>query len=148
MKVLLKADVKGKGKAGQIVNVSDGYARNFLFPKDLATPANAENINAATIKQKAEKHKKEMEKQEAAELAKRVSEMKLVMKVRCGEGNRLFGSITNKEIAEELKKQFGVEVDKKKIVLKENIKELGEYQIQVKLYAEISSTMTVSIQAE
>ena len=136
MKVILNADVKGKGKKGEIVNVSDGYARNFLFPKKLATEATAANLNAAKIAEDAKKHRRDVEKQEAAELT---------VKGKCGEGTRLFGSITSAEIAEAIKEAHGVEVDKKKIVLSEPIKELGSYTVQVKVYAEIAVSVKVNV---
>ena len=147
MKVLLKKDVRGQGKAGQVVEVSDGYARNYLLPNDLAQVADAQNVNEAKVKQGAIEHKKDMEKQNALDLAANIEGLELVLKVKCGDGNRLFGSITAKEISEELKKQKKINIDKKKFVLKGNIKELGEYIIQVKLYALISANIKVVVKA-
>ena len=138
MKVILTEDVKGKGKAGDIVNVSDGYARNFLFPKKLAKQANAQNLNAATIAHAAEKHRKAVEKQDARELADRISGMTLVIPAKHGENGKLFGAITAKEIAAEMEKKLGVMIDKKKFSVP-NIKELGEYDVSVKVYAEVST---------
>lgn len=138
MKVILQADVKGKGKQGEIVNVSDGYARNFLFPKGLAKEATASNLNAATLAIKAEQHRKQVEKQQALELAERLKNQTVELKGNCGEGTRLFGSVTTQEIADAIEKKMGVPVDKKKIVLDQTIKELGDYTVQVKLYPEIS----------
>lgn len=145
MKVILNEDVKGKGKKGEIVNVSDGYARNFLFPKNLAKEASAANLNAAKIAHQAAAHKKEVERQEAMELAKRLESQVIEIKGKCGEGNRLFGSITGAEIAEGLSQALGVSIDKKKVVLQDHIKELGEYPVVVKLYAEVSAKVTVKV---
>ena len=145
MKVILNADVKGKGKKGEIVYVSDGYARNFLFPKKLATEATAANLNAAKIAEDAKKHRRDVEKQEAIELGKKLEAAELTVKGKCGEGTRLFGSITSAEIAEAIKEAHGVEVDKKKIVLSEPIKELGSYTVQVKVYAEIAVSVKVNV---
>jgi len=145
MKVILKEDIKGKGKKGDIVNVNDGYARNFLFPKNLAEEANTANLNAAKIALDAQKHRKEMEKQEAQELAKRIETMTLNVHVKCGEKGRLFGSVTSKEIADALKEEHGVDVDKKKIAIPETIKELGAYTLIVKLYPEVQAKLKVNI---
>ncbi len=144
MKVILTEDVKGKGKAGDIVNVSDGYARNFLFPKKLAKQANAQNLNAATIAHAAEKHRKDVEKQDARELADRISGMTLVISAKHGENGKLFGAITAKEIAAEMEKKLGVMIDKKKFSVP-NIKELGEYDVSVKVYAEVSTAFKVEV---
>lgn len=147
MKVILLNDVKGSGKAGDIVDVSDGYARNFLFPKKLAAPANTENINSQQIKNNALVHKQETAKHDAQELAKNISNMPLVIKVKTGENGRLFGSITASEIAEEFMKQYDIQLDKKKIVLKEHIKETGKYEIPVKLFANVSSVLKIEVEA-
>ena len=144
MKVILTEDVKGKGKAGDIVNVSDGYARNFLFPKKLAKQANAQNLNAATIAHAADKHRKDVEKQDARELADRISGMTLVIPAKHGENGKLFGAITAKEIAAEMEKKLGVMIDKKKFSVP-NIKELGEYDVSVKVYAEVSTAFKVEV---
>ena len=144
MKVILTEDVKGKGKAGDIVNVSDGYARNFLFPKKLAKQANAQNLNAATIAHAAEKHRKDVEKQDARELADRISGMTLVIPAKHGENGKLFGAITAKEIAAEMEKKLGVMIDKKKFSVP-NIKELGEYDVSVKVYAEVSTAFKIEV---
>ena len=144
MKVILTEDVKGKGKAGDIVNVSDGYARNFLLPKKLAKQANAQNLNAATIAHAAEKHRKDVEKQDARELADRISGMTLVIPAKHGENGKLFGAITAKEIAAEMEKKLGVMIDKKKFSVP-NIKELGEYDVSVKVYAEVSTAFKVEV---
>ena len=145
MKVILNADVKGKGQKGDIVNVSDGYARNFLFPKNLAKEATAQNLNAAKVAQDAAKHKKLVEKAEALALAEKLSGKTVQLKAKCGEGNRLFGAVTAAEVAEALKESMGIEVDKKKIALSGGIKELGTYDVAVKVYAEVSATIKVEV---
>ena len=145
MKVILNADVKGKGKKGEIVNVSDGYARNFLFPKNLAKEATAQDLNAAKVAQDAAKHKKLVEKAEALALAEKLSDKTVQVKAKCGEGNRLFGAVTAAEVAEALKESMGIEVDKKKIALSGGIKELGTYDVAVKVYAEVSATIKVDV---
>lgn len=144
MKVILLADVKGKGKKGEIVNVNDGYARNFLFPKKLAQEANAANLNVANQAIGAKQHKVMVEKQQANELAKELKGKTVTVKAKTGENGKLFGAITSKEVSAALKEEYGKEIDKKKIVM-DNIKEMGEYEITVKLYAEISTTMKVIV---
>ena len=140
MKVILTEDVKGKGKTGDIVNVSDGYARNFLFPKKLAKQATAQNLNAANIAHAAEK-------QDAKELAERISGMTLTIQAKHGGNGKLFGAITAKEIAAALSKEIGVEIDKKKVSAP-NIKELGEYDVSVKVYAEVSTAFKVEVKGD
>ncbi len=144
MKVILTEDVKGKGKAGEIVNVSDGYARNFLFPKKLAKQATAQNLNAANIAIAAEKHRKDEEKKDAKALAERISGMVLTIPAKHGENGKLFGAITGKEIAAALSAELGEEIDKKKVAAP-NIKELGEYDVSVKVYAEVSTAFKVEV---
>ena len=126
MKVILLKDVKGTGVKGDVVNVSDGYARNFLFPKGLAVEATKSNLNELKNKERAQQKRIEQEKQEARELAKKISDITLVIKAKSGENGKLFGSVTNKEIAQELKKQHNITIDRKKIVLDEPIKQLGQ----------------------
>lgn len=147
MKVILIEDVKGKGKAGDIVNVSDGYARNFLFPKKIAKEATSQNLNAAKIAIAAEQHKKKVEKQDAQELANSLEGQTLTIKAKHGGTGKLFGAITAKEIAEALQAQEGVRIDKKKFTVPV-IKELGEYEISVKIYAEVSTKMKVVVQED
>ena len=146
MKVILKEDVKGQGKKGEIVNVSDGYARNYLFPRNLAQEATAQNLNSAQVKQEAAAHKKEMEKKNAQEMAKQLENKGVVIKAKCGSTGRLFGAITNAEIAEALNQQTGLELDKKKVVLANPIKELGEYTVTVKLYAGVQATIGLKVE--
>lgn len=146
MKAILLKDVKGQGKKGEIVSVSDGYARNYLFPRNLAQEATAQNLNSAQVKQEAAAHKKEMEKKNAQELAKQLENKGVVIKAKCGSTGRLFGAITNAEIAEALNQQTGLELDKKKVVLANPIKELGEYTITVKLYAGVQATIGLKVE--
>lgn len=146
MKVILLKDVKGQGKKGEIVSVSDGYARNYLFPRNLAQEATAQNLNSAQVKQEAAAHKKEMEKKNAQEMAKQLENKGVVIKAKCGSTGRLFGAITNAEIAEALNQQTGLELDKKKVVLANPIKELGEYTITVKLYAGVQATIGLKVE--
>lgn len=146
MKVILLKDVKGQGKKGEIVNVSDGYARNYLFPRNLAQEATAQNLNSAQVKQEAAAHKKEMEKKNAQEMAKQLENKGIVIKAKCGSTGRLFGAITNAEIAEALNQQTGLELDKKKVVLANPIKELGEYTVTVKLYAGVQATIGLKVE--
>lgn len=144
MKVLLLADVKGQGKKGQIVEVSDGYAKNFLIKKNLATVATTDTINSVNIKNKAIERQKQEEKENAEKLAKDLKDTTVSVKATIGANGKMFGSITSKEIADALT-QLGHETDKKQIVLKENIKMLGKYQVTVKLYPEISTTIFVEV---
>ncbi len=144
MKVILKEDVKGQGKKGELVNVSDGYARNFLLPRNLAVPADAQAMNDLKNKEEAARHRLQVEKQEAEETARRLSGKTLKLSARAGQGGRLFGSVTTKEVAEELKRQFQVEVDKRKIEMAD-IKAFGSYEISVKLAQGITAKMTVMV---
>ena len=146
MKVILLKDVKGSGVKGDVVNVSDGHARNFLFPRGLAIEATKANLNQLKEKERAQQKRKDQEVQEARDLAKQISELTLVIKAKSGESGKLFGSVTNKEIAQELKKQHKITIDRKKIVLNEPIKELGQMELEVKLYPEISGKLTVKVE--
>ncbi len=143
MKVILKQEVKGLGKKEDMVNVSDGYARNFLFPRGLAAEASASNINVMNTKKEAEKSKKDRELAQAKELAMKVKETVVVIKSKSGETGKLFGSITSKDISDKLKSDFNLSVDKKKIVLPEPIKTLGTTEVDVKLYPNVSAKLTV-----
>lgn len=145
MKVVLLADVKGSGKKGELVNVSDGYARNFLFPKKLAKEANAQAMNELKNAEEAKAYKIKTET-EAAQKAAAILEGKTVkMTAKAGQGGRLFGSVTAKEIAEALKEQFKVDIDKRKIVVDGDIKAFGSYVCEIKLYAGISAKMFVMV---
>ena len=145
MKVILNADVKGQGKKGQIVKVSDGYARNFLFPKNLAKEATADNLNTAKLKEEADKARLAREKADAEALAEKLKTMKTDVHAKAGSNGRLFGSVTTADIAEALKKQHKIDIDKHKIVLDENIKQFGTYEVKVKLYNEVSGTLRVIV---
>lgn len=145
MIVILNRDVKGTGKAGEIVKVSDGYARNMLLPKGWATEATDGNVRSLE-KQKALQAQKQAEDKAAAQgLASKLSDIKVVIKTKSGEGGRLFGSITSKDIADETKKQFGIALDKKKIQMKNPIKMMGTFEVDVKLYPEVSGKLTVQV---
>lgn len=145
MKVILKADVKSVGKKGDIINASDGYARNFLFPKGLAVEATEGNLKALKAIKVSEQKKKEEELKNARELAKKIEGLTVLIKVKTGENGKLFGSITSKDIADELKKQFKIEVDKKKVILEEAIKSAGTYNVEVKVYPDVVASLKVNI---
>ena len=145
MKVILTQDVKKIGKKGEIINASDGYAKNFLFPQKLAVPADAQNLNELKAKQASEKHKKEIETEEAKKIAEQIKQIKITIKAKIGENQKLFGSITSKEIAEQIENQIKIKIDKKKITLKDPIKTIGEYPIEIKLYEGVSLKTTVQI---
>ena len=147
MKVILQADVKGTGKKGQVFEVADGYARNFLFPKKLAIEATTGNIQDISHKQALEERRKEKEKENAIELAGKLNALQIEVKTKTGEGGRLFGSVTSKEIADALKKQHGVEVDKRKLEVKEPIKALGNYEIHVKIHQDVMAKLQVHVSA-
>ena len=134
MKVILLQDIKGVGKKEQIINANDGYARNYLFPKKLAVEANAGNLGNLKAKQESNQYRKDVEKEEATKLANKIKDLALVIKVIAGENGKIFGGVTSKEIAENLKKQYQIEVDKKKIILAETIKNLGILTVEIKLY--------------
>ena len=147
MRVILKQDVKGTGKQEQMVEVSDGYARNFLFPKGLAVEASAANVNIMKTKKEAEAQKKDREIAQAKELAKKIKDITLTLKVKAGDNGKLFGSITSKDVAEGMKTQYKLEIDKKRLVMPEAIKSVGTFEVEVKLYPEISSKFTVKIES-
>ncbi|MGI5851667.1 MAG: 50S ribosomal protein L9 [Clostridiales bacterium] len=146
MKVILLKDVRGSGVKGDVINVSDGYARNYLFPRGLATEATKANLNELKNKEKAEEKRREQAAQEAREIAEKLSDITLVIKAKSGENGKLFGSVTNKEIAQELKKQHKIAIDRKKIVLDEPIKQLSEMEVDVKLYPEISGKLRIRVE--
>ncbi len=145
MKVVLLQDVKAQGKKNDIVEVSEGYARNFLFPKKLAIPADAKAINDIKNKKSSEAHKIEVEKAAARELATKLEGVTVKLTVEGGSEGRLYGAVTAKDIAEALKSQFGIEIDKRKIMLDAPIKAYGTYKIDAKLYQEVSGKVTVSV---
>lgn len=145
MKVLLEQDVKGTGKKGDIVNVSDGYARNFLFPKKLAAPADASAVNAANIQKSAAAHRRFEAGVKAREDAKLLEGQVVTLTARVGEGGKLFGAITGKEIAAALKEQKGFDIDKKKIALSEPIKTTGEYTAKISLFEGTSAEIKIIV---
>ena len=145
MKVLLLADVKGQGKKDQIVEVSDGYARNFLFPKKLAVVADAKVLSEAKSKEESKQFKLREEKAAAKALADKLSQLTVTIHASSGGDGRLYGSITSKDIAENLNEQHKIEIDKRKLVLAENIKSYGTYIVDVKVYPEISAKLKVSV---
>ena len=148
MKVILLQDLKGKGKKGQLLEVSDGYARNFMLPRKIAIEATPDAINTMKMNDKATQERIAREKAEAMELAKKLREMTLVVKAKGGGAGRLFGSVTNQEIAETLKNKAGITLDKRKIVINDSIKSVGTYTVQCKLGYEISAPLTVKIEEE
>lgn len=145
MKVILLTDVKGSGKLGEMVSVSDGYARNYLFPRKLAKPASAQAVNELKNAEAAAKHKIEASKQEAKETAEKLNGSTVKIIARAGQGGKLFGSVTSREIAEGIHKQFGYEVDKRKIVLTQDIKTYGTYEAEIKLMLGISTQIYVMV---
>ena len=145
MKVILTQDVKGKGKKGQMIEVSDGYARNFMLPKKLAIEATADAINTMKMNDKATQERIAREKAEALETSKKLRAMTLIVKAKGGGAGRLFGAVTNAEIASALEKQ-GIKLDKRKIVLNETIKNVGTYTATCKLGYEINAPLTVKIE--
>ena len=145
MKVLLLADVKGQGKKDQIVEVSDGYARNFLFPKKLAVVADNKVVSEAKSKEESKQFRLKEEKAAAKALAEKLATLTVKITASSGSDGRLYGSVTSKDIAEALLKQHKIELDKRKLVLSENIKSYGTYEVEVKVYPEITAKMKVSV---
>lgn len=145
MKVILMQDIKGVGKKDEVINANDGYARNFLFPRKLAVEANAENMAKLKGRQDSVNYKKEQEKECAEKIKEQLSKMLLTIKAKVGENGKIFGSITSKEISTELKTQYNVDIDKKKILLKQAIKEIGTFTIDVKLYEGITGKLKINI---
>ena len=146
MKVILLQDVKGKGKKGQMLEVSDGYARNFMLPKKLAIEATPDAINTMRMNDKATQERIAREKAEALATSKKLREMTVVVKAKGGGAGRLFGSVTTQEISDALQKNHGITVDKKKIVLNETIKTVGTYTVKCKLGYEITADLKVKIE--
>lgn len=134
MKVILQQDVKGQGKKGQLVEVSEGYGRNFLLPRKLAVPATADNVNQMKQAEESKKHRQAVERAEAEENAKKFESIMVHLTAKGGTSGRIFGSVTSKEIASQLKKEHGIEISKNKIVMDEAIKSFGTYELKVKLY--------------
>ena len=144
MKVVLLADVKGQGKKGQLVNVSDGYARNFLFPKKLAVEADNAALNELKNREEAQAHHKQEEINAAKATAEKLEGKSVKIIAKAGTGGRLFGSVTSKEIASEIKKSLGIEIDRKKMTVAD-IKNFGEYTAEIKLYQGITAKITVVV---
>ena len=145
MKVILQQDVKGQGKKGQMIEASDGYARNFLLPKKLAVPATAENVNTMKQQEKARRAQEAAEKAEAEAIALRLKELTVQVKAKAGNGGRLFGSVTSKEISDALSEQFGISIPKAKIVQDEPIKAFGGYELKCKLGYEVVGILKVMV---
>ena len=145
MKVILQQDVSGKGKRGQLVEVAEGYARNYLLPRKLAVEATAENVNTMRMQDKAKQARLAEEKAQAQALAGRLKGVQVQIRARAGQGGKLFGSITSKEIAEELKRQFEIDVNKSKIVLSDPIKSFGSFEVKCKLGSEVSGVINVLV---
>lgn len=146
MKVILLQDVKGKGKKGQLLEVSDGYARNYMLPRKIAIEATADAVNTKNMNDKAAAEKAAKERAEALEISRKLREMTLTVKAKGGGAGRLFGSVTNQEIAEALKASTGIVLDKRKIVIADQIKNVGTYTVTCKLGYEISAPLTVKIE--
>lgn len=146
MNVILLKDVKGTGKAGQIVKVSDGYARNMLFPKGLAKEATDSNVKSLEKQKALAAEKKAADKAAAKEMAEKLEKLTVIIKTKGGEGGRLFGSITSKDISEALLKQHGVDIDKKKLVLDNPIKTCGAFKVPVKLFEEVKGEISVTVE--
>lgn len=147
MKVIFLKDVKGQGKKGEIKNVSEGYAANFLIPQGLAQPATEGAVKTLDNQKKAEDRRKEQEKQDAQVLAAKLSELTVQLRAKAGEGGRLFGAITNKQVADELEK-MKIKLDKRKIVMDDPIRTLGVTKVNVKLHPEVTTTLSVHVTEE
>jgi large subunit ribosomal protein L9 len=148
MKVILKQDIKGVGKKDQIVNAADGYARNYLFPKNLAVPADTGNMNNLKAKNESIAYRKGEDLKESKEIAEKLKKVTLKFKVKAGENGKLFGGVTAKEIAETLKKDYNINIDKKKVLLNETIKNAGVTKVELKLNEGVLATVSVMIVAE
>jgi len=148
MKVILQQDVRGQGKKGQLIEISDGYARNYLLPRKLAVPATAENLNAMKQQEKAKRMQEQAEREAALETAEKLKSVVVKVPAKAGTGGRLFGSVTSKEVSEALKNQFKVEIAKSKIILAEPIKSFGTYQLKCKLGYEVTGTIQVVVAEE
>ena len=147
MKVILLQDIKGVGKKDEVINASDGYARNFLFPKKMAVPADEGNMARLQSKKDSQEYKKELERKDAKQVKSKIENIVLEIKVKAGENGKIFGGVTSKEISEELKNRYSIQVDKKKIILKETIKTLGRFNIEIKLYEDIVANLVLQINA-
>lgn len=148
MKVILLQDVRGQGKKGEMISVSDGYARNFLFPRKLAQEATADNVNTMRMNDKARREKEQRAREEAAALSARLRELTLTVTAKGGGAGRLFGSVTSQEISDALKEQENVELDKRRIVIEESIKTVGLYTVKVKLGFGIDAPLKVDVKEQ
>lgn len=148
MKVILLADVKGKGKRDQIIEVPDGYARNYLFAKKLAVAADNKALNELRGREASKQHKHDVEKAAAQETAKQLETITLVLKRKAGVDSKLYGAVTNKEITQQLKQDYNLDVDKKKLSMDAPIKTFGIYKIKAKLFSDVSATITVQVVEE
>lgn len=148
MKVILKADIKGVGRKDEVINASDGYARNFLLPKNLAVEANNDNMAKLKAKQNAAQYQKNQEKEEAMKVADKLEKILVKVKVKAGENGKIFGGVSAKEIAQELEKEYSIKVDKKKIDLKETIKTLGTQVVEIKLFEGVVGKVKVDVISE
>lgn len=148
MKVILLKDIKNVGKKDEIINANDGYARNFLFPKQLAVEATKDNLLKLQAKNDSKAHKKELEIEENKKIAKKIEEINLEIAVKAGENGKIFGGVTSKEISEALKKQYNIEIEKKKIILKETIKNIGMLSVDIKFGDGVVAKLKVNIIAE
>ena len=148
MKVILQQDVKGKGKRGQMIEVSDGYARNYMLPRKIAVEATADNVNTMRMNDKAQQEKRQKEREEAFAISKKMKDMVVVVRAKGGGAGRLFGSVTTQEIAEAIQKQEGIGIDKRKIVLEEQIKTVGEYTVKIKLGYEINAELKLRVEEQ
>ena len=145
MKVILKADIKGVGKKNEVVNASDGYARNFLFPKNLAVEANSENMSKLKAQNEATQFRKDTEKEDAKKVAEKLTKIMVKIQVKAGENGKIFGGVSAKDISENLEKQYNIRIDKKKIDLKETIKTLGVHNVNAKLYEGVSGKIKIDV---
>ena len=148
MKIILNQDVKGLGKKGELVNASDGYARNFLLPKKMAVEATSGNLKTLEEQNEAINLKKQKELDKAKNLAEKIQKLTVEITTKAGDGGRLFGSVTSKEICESLQKQHGIKLDKRKVVLPEPIKELGMRHVEVKIHPGVTAKLNVDITSE
>ena len=145
MEIILLEDVKSLGKKGQIVNVSDGYARNMILPKKLGVEATAKNLNDLKLQKKHEEKVAQEKLDDAKELAESLNDKQIVLKIKAGEGGKLFGAVSSKEIAKEVQSQLGFEIDKKKIQLPEAIKTLGNHEVTIKLHPKVTAKIVVKV---
>ena len=145
MKVILLADVKGQGKKNDVIDVSDGYAKNFLIPRKLAKIADAQSLNDVKTREEARVSRIAAEKKEAEALAERLKTITVTIRASCGADGRLYGSVTAKDVSERLAADFGISIDKRKITVSDPIKAYGRYALEVKLYPEVTGTVTVAV---